>query len=215
MINLADLFSRAFPGSKWKEEYATHPLIRKVYPKFDVQVIVPSHTSPLDPNWIEWARQDPSLIPVILSGKKGLNLSGGQEILLVFPERWLSPPELHNFLIKLHKHPQAGNTYKLVQIITQSPLLLSGFFGEQVRVLDAKGEFRQVKGGLFGTDQGEIYMNLFALPTHVSSIANSELDELLATDWSNHKETLKKILPVLGCSFTRAELRAILKAETE
>jgi hypothetical protein len=55
-------------------------------------------------------------------------------------------------------------------------------------------------------------MNLFGLQTHVSSIAESELNELLATDWSHHMETLKKILPVLGSHFTRAELRGVLKA---
>ena len=214
MLNFNELFAKAFPGTKWKEEYAAHPLIRKVYPKFDVQVIVPSQIAPRDPEWADAGASHLTIAP-IMSGKKNAALAGSEELLLVFPERWLSPQEVHNFLLKLHKHPQAGNAYKLVQLVTQSPLILSGFFGEQVRVLDEKKEFRQVKGGLFGSDTSEIHMNLFGLQTHVSTIAESELEELLATDWSHHMETLKKILPVLGSHFTRAELRGILKASED
>jgi hypothetical protein len=52
----------------------------------------------------------------------------------VFPERWMSVQEQYAFMQKMVEHPDAG-TIKHVMIITSSPLIITYFFKEQVRVV--------------------------------------------------------------------------------
>jgi hypothetical protein len=54
-------------------------------------------------------------------------------------------------------------------------------------------------------------MNLFRSESSVGSRALALLDQLLRTDWQGRERDLDEILKVLGSSFHRAELRAILK----
>jgi hypothetical protein len=70
---------------------------------------------------------------------------------------------------------------------------------------------RGVKGGLFGTDPGEVTMNLFRADSSIGSRSAEILDKLLKTEWKGREKELEDILNVLGSSFHRAELRAILK----
>jgi hypothetical protein len=52
----------------------------------------------------------------------------------VFPERWMSVQEQHAFMQKIVELPDAGRL-KGVMMITSSPLIITNFFKEQVRVV--------------------------------------------------------------------------------
>lgn len=63
-------------------------------------------------------------IPKILKHEP-LNLRGGEKLLFVLPERWMSVHEQHSFLSRLWSHPDAL-LLDGVDIVTQSPLLVGG-----------------------------------------------------------------------------------------
>jgi hypothetical protein len=101
-----------------------------------------------------------------------------------------------------------------VVVSTHTSIVLTDAFAAEVTVLDKKeGEItaRGVTGGLFGTDPGEVTMNLFRAESSIGSRSVELLDQLLKTKWKGREKDLEAILNVLGSSFHRAELRAILK----
>lgn len=101
-----------------------------------------------------------------------------------------------------------------VIIATHTSIALTDAFAAEVTVLDKtdKGVYaRGVSGGLFGTDPGEVTMNLFRADSSIGSRSMELLDRLLKTEWKGRESELETILGVLGSSFHRVELRAILK----
>lgn len=207
-IQITELFDRCFPQDKWEKEKTAHPLMSKVYP-FDIQAICFYKSSLRAKYWQEVLDLSREVVDLIVNHK---NIPGSlDELHLIFPERWLSPKELQSFISDLVANP-AAKGFKIVRILTNSTVILTNFFGEQVKVLpNPTGEPRSVKGGLFGTDPGEVAMNLFMTETSMGSQASNCLDSLLKEDWTGRNAELQAILDELGSSFHRAELRAILK----
>ncbi len=107
-----------------------------------------------------------------------------------------------------------NSTAANVIVATHTSIALTDAFAAEVTVLDKKpGEItaRRVKGGLFGTDPGEVNMNLFGADSSIGRRSVELLDQLLKTEWKDREGELEEILDVLGSSFHRAELRAVLK----
>jgi hypothetical protein len=107
-----------------------------------------------------------------------------------------------------------NSTNANVIIATHTSIALTDAFAAEVTVLDKfKGQTtaRGVTGGLFGTDPGEVAMNLFRADSSIGTRSMELLDQLLKTEWKGRESDLEDILKVLGSSFHRAELRAILK----
>lgn len=109
-----------------------------------------------------------------------------------------------------------NSTRANVIVATHTSIALTDAFAAEVTVLDKNRESgvttaRGVKGGLFGTDPGEVNMNLFGADSSIGSRSVELLDQLLKTEWQGRENELEEILNVLGSSFHRAELRAILK----
>lgn len=101
-----------------------------------------------------------------------------------------------------------------VIVATHTSIALTDAFAAEVTVLDkteGHSTARGVTGGLFGTDPGEVNMNLFRADSSTGSRSVEILDQLLKTEWKGRETELDEILKVLGSSFHRAELRAILK----
>lgn len=101
-----------------------------------------------------------------------------------------------------------------VIVATHTSIALTDAFAAEVTVLDkTEGHTtaRGVTGGLFGTDPGEVNMNLFRADSSIGSRSVEILDRMLKTEWKGRENELDEILKVLGSSFHRAELRAILK----
>ncbi len=99
-------------------------------------------------------------------------------------------------------------------VATHTSIALTDAFAAEVTVLDktdGRITARAVGGGLFGTDPGEVNMNLFRADASTGRRSELILDRLLTTDWAGKERELEQILTVLGSSFHRAELRAILK----
>ncbi len=109
-----------------------------------------------------------------------------------------------------------NSTQANVIVATHTSIALTDAFAAEVTVLDksksgAEITARAVAGGLFGTDPGEVTMNLFRADSSTGSRSVEILDRLLKTEWAGREDELQKILDLLGSSFHRAELRAILK----
>ena len=101
-----------------------------------------------------------------------------------------------------------------VVVATHTSIALTDAFAAEVTVLDkteGNTDARGVTGGLFGTDPGEVAMNLFRADSSIGSRSLELLDQLLKTEWKGRETELEAVLNVLGSSFHRAELRAILK----
>jgi energy-coupling factor transporter ATP-binding protein EcfA2 len=132
----------------------------------------------------------------------------------------LDEPETHfndvwkREIVDMIDHGLLNSTEAQVVVATHTSIVLTDAFAAEVTVLDKNGgetTARAVGGGLFGTDPGEVAMNLFRSESSVGSRALALLDQLLRTDWQGRERDLDEILKVLGSSFHRAELRAILK----
>lgn len=107
-----------------------------------------------------------------------------------------------------------NSTQANVIVATHTSIALTDAFAAEVTVLDKKESgitARGVKGGLFGTDPGEVNMNLFGADSSIGSRSVELLDLLLKAEWKGRENELEQILNVLGSSFHRAELRAVLK----
>lgn len=107
-----------------------------------------------------------------------------------------------------------NTTHAGVIVCTHTSIALTDAFAAEVTVLDKQNgqtNARSVTGGLFGTDPGEVNMNLFGAGSSIGSRSLAILDRLLETDWKGRGIELEEILKVLGSSFHRAELRALLK----
>jgi ABC-type multidrug transport system ATPase subunit len=107
-----------------------------------------------------------------------------------------------------------NSTAANVVISTHTSIALTDAFAAEVTVLDKTEDgitARSVTGGLFGTDPGEVNMNLFRADASIGRRSEELLDQLLKTEWKDRETELAEILDVLGSSFHRAELRAILK----
>ena len=107
-----------------------------------------------------------------------------------------------------------NSTRANVLVATHTSIALTDAFAAEVTVLDktdGRITARAVGGGLFGTDPGEVNMNLFRADASTGRRSELILAGLLTTDWAGKEAELEQILTVLGSSFHRAELRAILK----
>jgi hypothetical protein len=110
-----------------------------------------------------------------------------------------------------------NSTEANVIVATHTSIVLTDAFAAEVTVLDKTDGHttaRGVTGGLFGTDPGEVTMNLFGAESSIGRRSVEILDQLLKTEWQGREAELAAILNVLGSSFHRAELRAILKQLT-
>ncbi len=107
-----------------------------------------------------------------------------------------------------------NSTEANVIVATHTSIALTDAFAAEVTVLDkTRGAItaRAVGGGLFGTDPSEVNMSLFRADSSTGRRSELILDRLLKTEWEGKEPELEAILSVLGSSFHRAELRAILK----
>lgn len=60
---------------------------------------------------------------------------GGQHLLFVFPERWMSTQEEQAFVPLLRVHPDIWNaSLTIIDIATKSPLIIGNFLKEDVRI---------------------------------------------------------------------------------
>jgi hypothetical protein len=101
-----------------------------------------------------------------------------------------------------------------VVVATHTGIALTDAFAAEVTVFDTsegRTRARGVSGGLFGTDPGEVAVNLFGADSSIGSRSLEALDRLLKTDWEGRENEPEAIIALLGSSFHRAELRAILR----
>jgi ABC-type multidrug transport system ATPase subunit len=155
----------------------------------------------------------------MLLGRMGLLfLLRGQDGSLLL----LDEPETHfndvwkREIVEMVDSGLLNSTEANVIVATHTSIALTDAFAAEVTVLDKNtttGETtaRSVTGGLFGTDPGEVNMNLFHADSSIGSRSLTILDQLLKKDWKGHEEELEDVLKALGSSFHRAELRALLK----
>ncbi|MFL6520022.1 MAG: AAA family ATPase [Chthoniobacterales bacterium] len=152
----------------------------------------------------------------MLLGRMGLLylLRGQHGSLLLLDE-----PETHfndawkREIVEMIEAGLLDSTRASVLVATHTSIALTDAFAAEVTVLDKGPEqtiARAVKGGLFGTDPGEITMNLFRADSSAGSRSVEILDRLLKTNWDGREQELHQILDILGSSFYRAELRAVL-----
>lgn len=152
----------------------------------------------------------------MLLGRMGLLylLRGQHGSLLLLDE-----PETHfndawkREIVEMMEAGLLDSTRASVLVATHTSIALTDAFAAEVTVLDKGAEettARAVKGGLFGTDPGEVTMNLFRADGTAGSRSVEILDRLLKTEWRGREDELRQILSVLGSSFHRAELRAVL-----
>ncbi len=152
----------------------------------------------------------------MLLGRMGLFflLRGQDGSLLILDE-----PETHfndvwkREIVEMVDMALLNSTEANVLVATHTSIVLTDAFAAEVTVLDKKEggiTARGVTGGLFGTDPGEVTMNLFRAESSIGSRSVELLDRLLKTEWEGRESELEAILDVLGSSFHRAELRAIL-----
>ncbi|NJL19524.1 MAG: hypothetical protein HC901_04620, partial [Bdellovibrionaceae bacterium] len=102
-----------------------------------------------------------------------------------------------------------------VLVATHTSIALTDAFAAEVSVIqrnteDGLSRSHEVRGGLFGTDPGEVAMALFGADSSIGSRSLEALERLLKTDWQGREDELEAIINLLGSSFHRAELRAEL-----
>lgn len=153
----------------------------------------------------------------MLLGRMGLMflLRGQQGALLLLDE-----PETHfndvwkREIVEMIDMGLLNSTEANVLVATHTSIALTDAFAAEVTVLDksdGQTQARGVTGGLFGTDPGEVNMNLFRADSSIGRRSVEILDRLLKTEWKGREDELKAVIDILGSSFHRAELRAILK----
>jgi len=87
--------------------------------------------APRDPMWEYMIEIGRGFINDIFDSKK---IPGSGDIAFVFPERYLSVHEQQRFVTALEDLP-GSESITCVDIITSSPLLISSFHSEQIRIL--------------------------------------------------------------------------------
>ena len=66
---------------------------------------------------------------------------GGQQIMFVFPERWLSTQEEQIFPVALSENPQIKKAkMTIIDLVTKSPLIIGNFIKEDIRIITKKKE---------------------------------------------------------------------------
>jgi hypothetical protein len=153
----------------------------------------------------------------MLLGRMGLLfLLRGQEGSLLL----LDEPETHfndvwkREIVEMVDMALLNSTDANVIVSTHTSIALTDAFAAEVTVLDKTDDgitARAVSGGLFGTDPGEVTVNLFRADGSTGRHSTELLNRLLKTEWKGREDELEEILDVLGSSFHRAELRAVLK----
>lgn len=109
-----------------------------------------------------------------------------------------------------------NSTEANVIVATHTSIALTDAFAAEVTVLDkdtSTGQTiaRSVTGGLFGTDPGDVNKNLFHAESSIGGRSEKLLERLLNYEWKGKETELEQLLEVLGSSFHRAELRAVLR----
>jgi hypothetical protein len=90
-----------------------------------------------------------------------------ETVSLIFPERWLAPPERRILFTKLTEHPSVKDgTVKFIDIITQDDHILVDCDPEIVRILffTKKGLFKKAEPlyySTFAASREEIYRMVF------------------------------------------------------
>jgi len=153
----------------------------------------------------------------MLLGRMGLLfLLRGQDGALLL----LDEPETHfndvwkREIVEMIDMGLLNSTDANVIVATHTSIALTDAFAAEVTVLDkvdGQTNARGVTGGLFGTDPGEVNMNLFHADSSIGRRSLEILEQLLRTEWKGREDELKAVIDILGSSFHRAELRAILK----
>lgn len=111
-------------------EYSKDSLPGKLY-KFKVRVGVIKRRPPRHDCFQFMLEMGREHIELILNGS---SLDELKHLIFIFPERWMNVSEQRNFMSIMNKHPDA-ETLELVDIITSSPLLISSFYPEQIRII--------------------------------------------------------------------------------
>jgi len=153
----------------------------------------------------------------MLLGRMGMiSLLRGQDGSLLL----LDEPETHfndvwkRELVEMLDMGLLEDTQANVIVATHTSIALTDAFAAEVTVLDKTDRqisARGVRGGLFGTDPGEVNMNLFRADSSTGRRSEQILNRLLTENWAGKGQVLEQILTILGSSLHRAELRAILK----
>ncbi len=154
---------------------------------------------------------------MVLLGRMGLLflLRGQDNSILLLDE-----PETHfndvwkREIVEMMDTALLNHTRTGVLLATHTSIALTDAFAAEVTVLDKTSEgtvARTVSGGLFGTESSEVAMTLFRAESSTGRLSAELLDSLFQTDWKGRENELEELLGVLGSSFHRAELRALLK----
>jgi hypothetical protein len=82
-------------------------------------------------------------LPNILEGipfkMHQMTQSGGQHLLLVFPERHLTTQEEYALVPALQKHPQIKDApLTIIDLVTKSPLIIGNFLADDIRIVREK-----------------------------------------------------------------------------
>ncbi len=107
-------------------------LTKIVYPHFNVRVAVIKKRSPRHPAFDLFRDMGKELLEIFLKNKPFKRMP--KDVVLVFPERWLSVQESTALMKSIHNHPQAKELDR-VSLITSSPIILTDFPAECMRIL--------------------------------------------------------------------------------
>lgn len=111
--------------------FVYNELTKVVYPHFQVRVAVIKARPPRHPAFDEIRDIGAGFLQHIFDGTK---FRSNPNLILVFPERWMSVNETRLLMDKLHNHPQVKEL-KSVSIVTSSPVILTDFFAENMKII--------------------------------------------------------------------------------
>lgn len=114
--------------------FADDDLTRMVYPKFRVRVVVIKKRPPRHPAFEFFLDLGKNLLDSIMNGTPLPRATA--DLVFVFPERWLSTPETQQFMGKVNDHPQAGELFKTVTLVTSNPVILTDFFAHNMKTVE-------------------------------------------------------------------------------
>jgi hypothetical protein len=129
-VQAGDIFDRYFPLPEYLKqlEYCQH--VKESYPDFPIQVIVVKDIPPRDKRFQFERDMGTGFLDAIMEMGE---LPKGS-VLIYFPERWLSVGEQRLFMSSIMDNPTRKNI-QLLQIVTSSPMIVSDFFREMIRII--------------------------------------------------------------------------------
>ncbi len=104
----------------------------EIYPDFRVFCSVIKYRSPRHPYFEMFIEMGRGNIDKVFS-KESFRMN---ELIFIFPERWMSVHEQHVFMSKMKEHPDAvEKKINNILLLTSSPLIVGSFTRESVRII--------------------------------------------------------------------------------